>query len=130
MIFKIFKDNDADCLESKVQEFLSDKDVSLDFVNISLHFFGEEIVASVLFDDRCLCDDEGIQSVYTGKVPDCPECGIKMVERRRNSDNRPFWGCPGFPKCRGIRAFDDVDDSGGNEGNTSSSFDDGDDIPF
>ncbi|MXX16109.1 MAG: hypothetical protein F4Z52_02495, partial [Gammaproteobacteria bacterium] len=34
----------------------------------------------------------------------CPECGKPMVERK--SDKGPFFGCSGFPKCRGTRPFD------------------------
>lgn len=30
----------------------------------------------------------------------CPQCGQRLVERKRRSDGKPFWGCSGFPKCR------------------------------
>ena len=40
--------------------------------------------------------------------PACPSCGAAMVERvakrGANSGSR-FWGCPTYPKCRGIREF-------------------------
>jgi ssDNA-binding Zn-finger/Zn-ribbon topoisomerase 1 len=36
-------------------------------------------------------------------VPICPKCGAAMVLRNRKSDGAPFWGCSGFPTCRGIR---------------------------
>lgn len=34
--------------------------------------------------------------------PLCPKCGAEMVRRTRKSDSGAFWGCPNFPKCRGI----------------------------
>lgn len=35
------------------------------------------------------------------EAPNCPECGSSM--RRRESAKGPFWGCSGFPACRGTR---------------------------
>lgn len=38
--------------------------------------------------------------------PSCPVCGDGMVERkvRKGEDKgKPFWGCPKFPQCRGMR---------------------------
>jgi hypothetical protein len=37
--------------------------------------------------------------------PDCPKCGQPMVlrtARRGKNPGEQFWGCPGYPKCRGI----------------------------
>jgi len=34
--------------------------------------------------------------------PDCPRCGKSM--RRRTSAKGDFWGCSGFPDCKGTRA--------------------------
>lgn len=42
-------------------------------------------------------------------APSCPECGKTMRKRMpRNGSNagKPFWGCPGFPDCRGTRKWD------------------------
>ncbi len=39
-------------------------------------------------------------------VPACPICGKPMVRRmasRGAKAGRPFWGCAGYPACRGIR---------------------------
>ena len=36
-------------------------------------------------------------------APVCPKCGAVMVLRTRKSDGGSFWGCPSYPKCRGIR---------------------------
>ena len=37
--------------------------------------------------------------------PRCPKCGIKMVLRKAktgSNQGEQFWGCPNFPRCRGI----------------------------
>jgi len=31
-------------------------------------------------------------------TPSCPSCGVKMVARE--GKEKPFWGCPNFPRCR------------------------------
>ena len=41
----------------------------------------------------------------TESVPDCPRCGRPMVlrtARRGENAGRAFWGCPEFPRCRGM----------------------------
>jgi len=38
-------------------------------------------------------------------VPLCPKCGAHMIKRKAEKGKnigREFWGCPKFPKCRGI----------------------------
>lgn len=34
-------------------------------------------------------------------APNCPECQGPM--KRRNGRNGPFWGCLGYPGCRGTK---------------------------
>ena len=36
-------------------------------------------------------------------TPFCPRCGATMVPRTSRKDGSKFWGCPGYPKCRGTR---------------------------
>jgi hypothetical protein len=39
-------------------------------------------------------------------APLCPRCGAAMVlrtARKGTEDERPFWGCTGYPECRGTR---------------------------
>lgn len=41
-----------------------------------------------------------------GGTPCCPNCGSGMVRRETRKGARAgslFWGCPGYPRCRGIR---------------------------
>ena len=36
--------------------------------------------------------------------PECPQCGKPM--RQRRSAQGDFWGCSGFPECKGTRPFE------------------------
>ena len=36
-------------------------------------------------------------------APACPRCGQDMVRRTNRHDGTHFWGCPGYPSCRGTR---------------------------
>jgi restriction system protein len=43
------------------------------------------------------------------KAPDCPLCGKPMALRTARTGARAgsqFWGCSGYPECRGTRALD------------------------
>jgi len=42
---------------------------------------------------------------YSDKSPSCPKCVVAMVRRtaqRGPNKGKQFWGCPRFPKCRGM----------------------------
>lgn len=46
-------------------------------------------------------------------VPNCPSCGTQMVKRmakRGSNEGNEFWGCTGFPKCKGTLKLKGVDD--------------------
>ncbi|WP_202845080.1 restriction endonuclease [Luteimonas saliphila] len=36
-------------------------------------------------------------------TPDCPRCGVAMVERTNRFTAATFWGCASYPTCRGTR---------------------------
>jgi very-short-patch-repair endonuclease len=40
--------------------------------------------------------------------PSCPRCGQPMILRvaqRGTHQGEPFWGCPDYPRCRGVRVY-------------------------
>lgn len=39
----------------------------------------------------------------SASTPPCPKCGSPMVLRTSKQTGSQFWGCPTFPKCRGVR---------------------------
>jgi hypothetical protein len=43
-------------------------------------------------------NQEGIPA----ETPKCPQCGAQMRLRKTRKDNKSFWGCTGYPACRGI----------------------------
>ena len=38
--------------------------------------------------------------------PSCPRCGKAMTQRTNRRTNDRFWGCTGYPSCRGTRHLD------------------------
>ncbi len=54
--------------------------------------------------DRAASAEEAQQAA--AEVPACPACGTPMVlrtARRGSGAGGQFWGCPHYPRCRGIR---------------------------
>jgi four helix bundle suffix protein len=52
----------------------------------------------------------------TPAAPICPRCGKLMVLRTARKGERAgsqFWGCSGFPQCKGTQALEGSDRSGG-----------------
>ena len=43
------------------------------------------------------------------KIPACPLCGkpmaLRTARKGRNAGSQ-FWGCCGYPKCKGVRPLD------------------------
>ena len=52
------------------------------------------------------------------KIPACPLCGkpmtLRTARKGRNAGSQ-FWGCCGYPKCKGVRALDGSDRSVGSD---------------
>lgn len=46
---------------------------------------------------------DGPASVPTS-APECPRCGRAMVERKNGKTGAMFWGCSGYPACKGPRS--------------------------
>jgi four helix bundle suffix protein len=43
-------------------------------------------------------------------APLCPDCGKPMTRRKANTGKnagKEFWGCTGYPECRGVRKIDE-----------------------
>jgi four helix bundle suffix protein len=55
--------------------------------------------------------------------PACPRCGKPMVRRTARKGAQigsPFWGCTGYPECRGTRRLDESADSRRSDGSVGS----------
>lgn len=69
------------------------------FAEMAKAFQAHALVSQVSSSARALPDT-------TPDRPTCPRCGKTMVLRRARSGKnvgQEFWGCPGFPQCRGTR---------------------------
>jgi four helix bundle suffix protein len=44
--------------------------------------------------------------VAEGEGPKRPQCGASTRLRKTRKDNKPFWGCTGYPACRGVVDFE------------------------
>ncbi len=56
------------------------------------------------FKEGTLAEEPSVSVVR--REPNCPKCGEPMVRRtakRGKNAGAEFWGCPKFPKCRGVR---------------------------
>lgn len=52
-------------------------------------------------------------------APACPQCGKPMTLRTARQGQHAgsqFWGCSGYPECKGTRALEASDGSGGSDG--------------
>jgi ssDNA-binding Zn-finger/Zn-ribbon topoisomerase 1 len=53
----------------------------------------------------------------SGPTPTCPLCGKGMRQRTAKKGphaGQPFWGCSGYPECKGTRDKSDVSDTSDN----------------
>jgi restriction system protein len=58
---------------------------------------------------RGAASDQSDMSDWSGKntAPCCPKCGKPMRQRTARTgphSGQPFWGCTGYPDCKGIRS--------------------------
>ena len=46
-------------------------------------------------------------ATLSSEPPPCPKCGapmtVRVVTKEGSHKGKQFWGCPNFPKCRGVR---------------------------
>jgi len=51
---------------------------------------------------------EAVPPAVPDGAPDCPSCGTKMVRRTAKTGanaGKEFWGCPSYPRCKGVVAI-------------------------
>lgn len=57
-------------------------------------------------------DEKGATTRANSKTPVCPECSKPMVlrtARKGPNAGSQFWGCCGYPKCKGVRQLEELD---------------------
>jgi restriction system protein len=77
--------------------------------------YTEQLAAARLEERR---RQKGAQSDRTDEAPTCPACGKAMMlrtARKGSQSGSQFWGCLGYPECRGTRAVNASDGSVGSD---------------
>ena len=65
---------------------------------------GEALIKLLTVPTRERTEEEPVAAA--GGSPECPKCGKRMVRRKAEKGRHlgeRFWGCPSYPRCRGIR---------------------------
>ena len=67
--------------------------------------YSEQLAAARLAERSRKQADQSDPSDPTGRIPPCPLCGKPTVLRTARSGKnagRQFWGCSGYPECKGV----------------------------
>ena len=62
---------------------------------------GQAVEETGGFSERPTAKRSAAREKGKGSAPECPKCGKPM--RQRKSEKGPFWGCSGYPECKGTR---------------------------
>lgn len=112
------------CLIHQANYLLDQQIAGLEREFISEGGYTEQLAAARLEERRRqsgsrVQSDRTDRSDQTEQSPDCPTCGKDMVlrtARRGKLSGSRFWGCSGFPECKGTREFETSDGSVGSDG--------------
>ncbi|BDU22461.1 restriction endonuclease [Dyella sp. GSA-30] len=67
---------------------------------------GEALLLMVRSVQRGPSPTQPILSSQTNTTPLCPKCGLAMIRRENRKTHEFFWGCSGYPRCRGMRSME------------------------
>ena len=95
MKVKVFNENDVH-LEQMINEWLTIEKPTIEQMGSS--YSGEYTTVIFLYSDNI----HAVKNITTKTGQECPRCFTPMVKRFRHADDKPFWGCPHFPQCRGV----------------------------
>jgi len=78
---------------------------TLNMLDKYIKSLGDEFVTNGGFRERLSAVRSAARAQPNGaseEGPPCPTCGGPTRLRKTRSGNQPFWGCTGYPACRGI----------------------------
>jgi four helix bundle suffix protein len=113
------------CLIHQANYLLDQQIAGLEREFISEGGYTEQLAAARL-EERRRQGGSRAQSDRTDRTeqpPNCPDCGKAMALRTARQGKRTgsrFWGCTGFPECRGTREFERSDVSKRSDGSVGS----------
>lgn len=97
------------CLINQTNYLLDKQIVALEAQFIEEGGYSEQLAAARLAErNRKKTADPPDRTDRTDLIPECPVCGKAMVLRtaqKGKSAGRQFWGCSGYPDCKGLIDF-------------------------
>ena len=79
--------------------------------------YSEQLAAARMAERRK--QNQSDRTDLTDKALNCPLCGQPLILRTARQGQRAgsqFWGCSGYPECKGTRPLEASDGSGGSHG--------------
>ena len=93
------------CLIHQSNYLLDQQIAALEAQFIGEGGYSEQLATARLVERGRRKKDPTDQSDPTDRIPECPQCGKPMVlrtARKGNNEGQSFWGCSGYPDCKGV----------------------------
>jgi len=96
------------CLINQCNYLLDQQIAALEAAFIGEGGYSEQLATARLAERNRVKQDRSDQTDPTDRIPGCPQCGKAMVlrtARQGANKGQSFWGCSGYPECRGVEAL-------------------------
>jgi len=93
------------CLIHQANFLLDLQIASLEAAFVEEGGYSEQLAAARLAERERKRNETSRHPTPAGAIPSCPQCGSPMVLRTARADKnegQQFWGCTGYPECRGV----------------------------
>ncbi|EAT59023.1 four helix bundle suffix domain-containing protein [Chlorobium ferrooxidans] len=93
------------CLIHQANYLLDRQIAALEAAFVEGGGYSEQLAAARLVERARKREDLQRESESGDSIPPCPQCGKPMVLRTARAginDGKQFWGCSGYPGCRGV----------------------------
>jgi restriction system protein len=97
------------CLTHQTNYLLDRQTAALERNFIKGGGYSEQLAGARIAEQARHLTDQTESADRTANLPNCPLCGKPMAlrtARKCPNAGRQFWGCSGFPGCRGTREYD------------------------
>lgn len=93
------------CLINQANYLLDQQIAALEKAFIEGGGYSEQLAVARLVERKRQQEEHSGSLEPAGSIPSCPQCGKPMVLRTAKAginDGKQFWGCSGYPACRGV----------------------------
>ncbi len=93
------------CLIHQANYLLDRQIASLEAAFVEEGGYSEQLAAARLAERERKRNGTSRHPTPAGAIPSCPQCGSPMVlrtARAGKNEGQQFWGCTGYPECRGV----------------------------